>query len=225
MNGAKTSSGRKFASRSIPFGDFLCDRRSYGTTSPRTFSFECAQEITALVGFALSVWLSFFIRFSCLRRAGFPRKFWSNVKWVLKSMTCPHSTEKAQVDHERGRGLVGGTRTVDQYQKILEKEKEIVLDGCSRWQTQPGKICKSQHTKFIQGHSLLTFNCFYALHFCWFSQVVLVTSDNFTQNLLLYFQCFLLNWIPFFSLFLFCNCSVLRAANPRWGKECNQSIK
>ena len=53
----------------------------------------------------------------------------------------------------------------------------------SRWQTQPEKICKSQRTNQCQ--SLRTLHWFVV---CRFSQVVFVTSNNVTHNLLFHFQ-------------------------------------
>ena len=62
-------------------------------------------------------------------------------------------------------------------------------------QTQPEKICKSLRTN--QCHSL---RILYCTELCfaisWFSQVVFVTSNNFTHNLLLYscFECHCRDW-------------------------------
>ena len=69
--------------------------------------------------------------------------------------------------------------------KTIGNRKGDCAWSCSRWQTQPEKICKSQRTN--QCHSLRTYTdlCF---AICRFSQVVFVTSNNFTHNLLFYFQ-------------------------------------
>ena len=69
--------------------------------------------------------------------------------------------------------------------KTIGNRKEDCAWSCSRWQTQPEKICKSQRTN--QCHSLRALYWFVLCNLQ-ISQVVFVTSNNFTHNLLFYFQ-------------------------------------
>ena len=67
--------------------------------------------------------------------------------------------------------------------KTIGNRKGDCAWSCSRWKTQPETICKLQCTNQFKVRS--TDLC---VAICRFSQVVLVTSNNFTHNLPFYFQ-------------------------------------
>ena len=69
--------------------------------------------------------------------------------------------------------------------KTIGNRKGHCAWSCSRWQTKPEKICKLQCTNEYTFGVNDTELCFAIFRF---SQVVLVASNNFTHNLLFYFQ-------------------------------------
>ena len=71
--------------------------------------------------------------------------------------------------------------------KTIGNRKGDCAWSCSRWQTQPEIICKLQSTNQYICRVNDTDLC---VAICRFSQVVFVTSNNFTHNLLFYFHCF-----------------------------------
>ena len=68
--------------------------------------------------------------------------------------------------------------------KTIGNRKGVCVRSCSRWQTPPEKICKWQSTNQCPLRTLYWF----VLCKLQISQVVFVTLNNFTHNLLFYFQ-------------------------------------
>ena len=128
--------------------------------------------------------------------------------------TCPSSLAR-----------VWGTRSSNNFRKIVavqtkerkwkkrsSRNKELILKtignrkgdcawSCSRWQTQPEKICKSQRTN--QCHSLRTLYWFVLCNLQIFSGCVCHLEQLHAQSPFLFPIVFSINLIPFFD-----NCSV-----------------
>ena len=81
--------------------------------------------------------------------------------------------------------------------------------SCSRWRTQPEKICKSQRTK--QCHSLRTFYWFVRCNFQIFSGCVCLLEQLHAQSPFIFPIVFGVNLFPFFDI-----CSVLALLSPGW---------
>ena len=92
--------------------------------------------------------------------------------------------------------------------KTIGNRKGDCAWSCSRWQTQPEKICKSQRTN--QCHSLRTFYWFVLCNLQIFSGCVCHLEQLHAQSPFLFPIVFSINLIPFFDI-----CSVLAVRSPR----------
>ena len=91
--------------------------------------------------------------------------------------------------------------------KTIGNRKGDCAWSCSRWQTQPDKIYKSQRT--IQCHSLRILHWFVLCNFQIFSGCVCHLEQLHAQSPFLFPIAFSINLIPFFDI-----CSVLAVFNP-----------
>ena len=82
--------------------------------------------------------------------------------------------------------------------KTIGNRKRDCAWSCSRWQTQPEKICKSQRTN--QCHSLRTLYWFVLCNFLIFSGCVCHLEQLHAQSPFLFPIVFGINLIPFFDI-------------------------
>ena len=82
--------------------------------------------------------------------------------------------------------------------KTIGNRKGDCAWSCSRWQTQPEKICKSQRTN--QCHSLRTLNWFVLCNLLIFSGCVCHLEQLHAQSPFLFPIVFSINLIPFFDI-------------------------
>ena len=92
--------------------------------------------------------------------------------------------------------------------KTIGNRKGDCAWSCSRWQTRPEKICKSQRTN--QCHSLRTLYWFVLCNLLIFSGCVCHLEQLHAQSPFLFPIVFSINLIPFFHV-----CSVLAVLSPR----------
>ena len=92
--------------------------------------------------------------------------------------------------------------------KTIGNRKADCAWSCSRWQTQPEKICKSQRTN--QCHSLRILYWFVLCNFQIFSGCVCHLEQLHAQSAFLFPIVFSINLIPFFDI-----CSVLAVYSTR----------
>ena len=93
--------------------------------------------------------------------------------------------------------------------KTIGNRKGDCAWSCSRWQTQPEKICKSQRTN--QCHSLRTLYWFVLCNLQIFSGCVCHLEQLHAQSPFLFPIVFSINLIPFFDIKF---CSVLAVLSP-----------
>ena len=93
--------------------------------------------------------------------------------------------------------------------KTIGNRKGDCAWSCSRWQTQPEKICKSQRTN--QCHSLRTLNWFVLCNLQIFSGCVCHLEQLHAQSPFLFPIVFSINLIPFFDI---CSVDLLAVFNP-----------
>ena len=93
--------------------------------------------------------------------------------------------------------------------KTIGNRKGDCAWSCSRWQTQPEKICKSQRTN--QCHSLRTLYWFVLCNLQIFSGCVCPLEQLHAQSPFLFPIAFSINLIPFFDIKF---CSVLAVLSP-----------
>ena len=94
--------------------------------------------------------------------------------------------------------------------KIIGNREGDCAWSCSRWQTQPEKICKSQRTIANQCHSLRTLYWFVLCNLQIFSGCVCHLEQLHAPSTFLFPIVFGINLIPFFDIF-----SVLAVPSPR----------
>ena len=94
--------------------------------------------------------------------------------------------------------------------KTIGNRKGDCAWSCSRWQTQPEKICKSQSTN--QCHSLCTLHWFVLCNLQIFSGCVCHLEQLHAQSPFLFPIVFSINLIPFFNIF---SVDLLAALSPR----------
>ena len=125
--------------------------------------------------------------------------------------------------------------------KTIGNRKGDCAWSCSRWQTQPEKICKSQRTN--QCHSLRTFYWFVLCNLQIFSGCVCHLEQLHAQSPFLFPIVFSINLIPFFDIssvlavhspglfgVCFCilylgHCAVARVAVCGFGLSCTSSTR
>ena len=91
-----------------------------------------------------------------------------------------------------------GTYIIVLILKTIGNRKGDCAWSCSRWQTQPEKICKSQRTN--QYHSLRTFYWFVLCNLQIFSGCVCHLEQLHAQSPFLFPIVFSINLIPFFDI-------------------------
>ena len=113
------------------------------------------------------------------------------------------------INKKKGNRSVTGRYQVKLILKTIGNRKGDCAWSCSRWQTQPEKICKSQSTN--QCHSLRTLYWFVLCNLQIFSGCVCHLEQLHAQSPFLFPIVFSINLIPFFDI---CSVDLLAVFQP-----------
>ena len=137
-------------------------------------------------------------------------------KWLCYSMADRHATRwkwSSPPLQPIENGADWGTKEL--ILKTIGTRKGYCAWSCSRWQTQPEKICKSQRTN--QCHSLRTLYWFVLCNFQIFSGCVCHLEQLHAQSPFLFPIVFSINLIPFFDI---CSVDLLAVFQPGCSGMC-----